>query len=91
MDVHLFILDQIRFECMRRLDWITGFAGEQYPLVTLVLECDSIKPGFQPFFPDLKSTHPKYEDFMRLGKMDGESVLRREIPRAIETFLARLK
>ncbi|MBF0549517.1 MAG: hypothetical protein HQK60_03175 [Deltaproteobacteria bacterium] len=91
MDIHLFILDQIRFECMRRLDWVTGFAGEQYPLVTMVLECDSIKPGFQPPFPELHSTHPKYEDFIRLGKMEGESVLRREIPRAIETFLERLK
>ena len=30
VDLHLFLADQIRFEMMRRLKWITGFEGAKY-------------------------------------------------------------
>ena len=43
VDLHLFLADQVRFEMMRRLKWITGFEGIKYSILQMIQEFDRIK------------------------------------------------
>ncbi len=86
LDANLFFIDQIRWECMRRLGWLTGFPGEEYPLVELIMDCREIKAGFSPPFPRLAPSHPDYDEFLRRGNLDGESLVRGLIPAALAAF-----
>ena len=35
VDLHLFLADQVRFEMMRRLNWVTGFEGIRYSILAV--------------------------------------------------------
>jgi hypothetical protein len=48
LDVTIFLGDQFRWECMRRLGWVHGFPGETYPLVDLIVDSDKIKSEYRP-------------------------------------------
>ena len=43
VDIHLFLADQLRFEMMRRLEWILSFEGGNYSILEMVQEFDNIK------------------------------------------------
>ena len=83
LDIYFFVADQIRWECMRRLGWVQGFAGEQYTLIELVVHHQDIKNKYQPKYPQLNQTHPDYEVFRKREQFEGEVVVRRLIPAAI--------
>ena len=87
LDISLFLLDQIRFECMRRLGWLTGFAGERYALLELAANCSKIRDGFSPPFPSALPAIPNYEEYQSLPPSDHEIFIRKQIPLAIDTFL----
>jgi len=36
IDLHLFLLDRIRFEYMKRLGWLANYPGEEFTLVELI-------------------------------------------------------
>ena len=90
LDASLFLIDQIRWECLRRLNWIHGFPGEIYPMAILILERIKIQMEFQPKFPELNQGHPQYFEFRRRRDLDGEAMLRAMIPAAIAGFSQRL-
>ncbi|MBW2063069.1 MAG: hypothetical protein JRI95_16115 [Deltaproteobacteria bacterium] len=83
LDVYFFLADQVRWECMRRLGWVKGFAGEEYSLVELILNYKEIKSQFSPKYPRLTETHPDYEEFMQHQQLEGEAMVRRLIPIAL--------
>ncbi len=89
MDVALFLIDQIRWECLRRIDWILGFPAENYPLVNLILDYELIKAQFDPPYPQLSETHPRYQEFITRREMDGEAMIRSMIPAALAAFTKR--
>ncbi len=90
LDISLFILDQIRFECMRRLGWITGFAAEYYPLVELITRFDEIKDQYANQTPLVLESNPDYMAYQQIFHSDREMFIRRQIPTAISSFLRSL-
>jgi len=86
LEASLFLVDQIRWECMRRLGWVEGFAGEKYPLVHLIMKYRTLKSEFNPPFPGLKKNQPRYEEFIKRREVDGEAMIRGLIPIALAAF-----
>lgn len=86
IDQYLFILDRIRFECMKRLGWIEAYPGEDYPLVEMVLQFDRVAPGLQAEIPRLSAGHPGYDEYRRLSTFDREAFVRKLIPKALKAI-----
>jgi len=86
IDQYLFILDRIRFECMKRLGWIESYPGEDYALVEIVLQFEQVAPGLQAEIPRLSSGHPGYDEYRRLSTFDREAFVRKLIPKAIKAI-----
>lgn len=91
LDASLFVLDQVRFECMRRLGWITHFPGEVHSILRLVLNCSEIRSSFTPRFPDVTQNNPNYSEYLNTYPDDRETFVRRQISRAVETFVGRIE
>ena len=86
MDIHLFLLDQARFEMMRRLNWLHRYPGERYSLLSMVLDFDHIRAECRGKVPELAVTHPDYEHFRRLITREKECFIRRLLPAALAAF-----
>jgi hypothetical protein len=84
MDLHLFLLDRVRFECMKRLGWLETYPGEEFTLVELILQFDRLIPGLQAKIPLLSRDHPDYTHFSTASAFDREAVVRRLIPKLIK-------
>ena len=83
IDRYLLLLDQIRFECMKRLGWLVSYPGERIPLVELVLAFDRLTPGIQAGIPVLSPECKDYDLFCALTPIEREIFIRKLIPRAI--------
>ncbi|MBW1711011.1 MAG: hypothetical protein JRG97_14785 [Deltaproteobacteria bacterium] len=83
LDIYFYIADQIRWECMRRLGWVEGFAGEEYSVAELIFNYKDIKSTFSPRYPQLTESHPNYEEFIKNRQFEGEAIVRRLIPVAL--------
>ena len=90
MDVHLFLIDQVRFELMRRLGWVTSFPGENYTLFEMVQAFETIgaEAGQKPVA--LSESHPDFNAYNKLHSKDKQAFIRRKIVKAIEEFGTRL-
>jgi hypothetical protein len=86
LDVHLFILDQIRFEMMFRLQWLENFIGNRFPLFDMVVGFQRIRSACQKHPPKLAKSHPDYEAYSLLIDRDKQVFIRRMLPLALETF-----
>jgi hypothetical protein len=84
IDRYLFLLDRIRFECMRRLGWIDHYPGQELSIVELVTRFEEVAPGFQAKIPALSSTHPDYKQFCSLNAFDRETFIRGLIPMVLK-------
>ncbi len=84
IDQYLFLLDRIRFECMKRLGWLDGYPGEEIPLVELVTRFDALGPSLQAKIPVLTRDHPGYLEFASLNTMDRDAFIRKLIPKAVQ-------
>jgi hypothetical protein len=80
MDLHLFLLDRVRFECMKRLGWLETYPGEEFTLVELIVQFERLAPGLQARIPLLSQDHPAYTRFSAANAFDKEGVIRRLIP-----------
>lgn len=86
VEAHLFLADQIRFELMRRLQWITKFICQSCTLLDLLRDSDSLKIQSRERPPDLSTSHAGYHAFQELTYRDKEAFVRRLLPEAIEAF-----
>ena len=91
MDLHLFLADQVRFELMRRLGWLSGFPGEKYSLLEMVQEFDTVNASCKSSPPELSESHPNYPVYKGLNRMDKEASVRRMLPEAFECFKKRFE
>lgn len=91
MDIAIFLLDQLRFECMRRLGWIEGYSFMTIPLIDLITDFSPSSLAANNQTPALSPSHPRYQEYLRQYDMDRAAFLRRLIPDAIETFKRRLQ
>jgi hypothetical protein len=91
MDIAIFLLDQLRFECMRRLGWIEGYDTAAIPMVDLISDFGSGSAVGENVTPGLSASHPRYQEYVDEYDMDRGAFLRRLIPEAIETFQKRVQ
>lgn len=86
LDIHLFLADQIHFEMMWRLGWLSAHCGSQYPLFAMVREFDDVQKACQDQPPQLSTTHPGYAEYKTLVHRDQQVFIRRLLPSALEVF-----
>ncbi len=91
MDITLFVLDQLRFEAMRRLGWITQHPLADVPLIEMIDLFAERYAATQHWTPPLAESHPRYADYCAAFEGDRDVFLRRMIPELIETFEERVK
>ena len=84
IDRYLFILDRIRFECMKRLGWLDSYPGEDLSLVEMVARFEEIAPALHARIPTLSKEHPAYETYASLNSFDQETFIRKLIPKALK-------
>lgn len=87
MDVTFFLLDQCRFEVMRRLGWLEDYPTLHVPMVDLVTSFRDTFPRERHTAPSLSPGHPGFEQYEKLFGGDRAAYVRRLIPGAIEEFL----
>jgi hypothetical protein len=88
IDEYLFLLDMIRFECMKRLGWLESYPGEDISLAELIIRFEKLAPHLQAKVPILDKRHPSFEKFKNMDTIDKESFVRKMIPKAIGEFQA---
>ena len=91
IDISIYLLDQLRFECMRRLDWLTGECTAHRPIVQLIEQYPTLTGDDRKAIPTLSVSHPSYGTYERLSDFDKETFVRKQIPTAIEEFKRGLK
>jgi len=84
IDQYLFLLDRIRFECMKRLGWLKSYPGEEFALVELITGFETLAPGIQAKVPLLSQDRPGYEKYTTMSAFDKETFVRKLIPRALQ-------
>ncbi len=84
IDRYLFLLDHIRFECMKRLKWLEKYPGEETTLVELIVNFDKLAPNLQADAPLLSPHHPGYNEYQDLTPFDKEVFIRKLIPQALD-------
>jgi hypothetical protein len=86
VDLHLFLADQVRFEMMRRLKWITGFEGVKYSILEMIQAFDKVKENCRVNPPKLSASDSDYDEYIRLTTGDKEVFIRRKLQEALEAF-----
>ena len=89
MDMAIFLIDQIRFECMRRLGWIESYQTINTSLVDIISDFADWHSSGQAYTPALAPDHPRYGEYQKEFDTDRMAFVRRLIPEAIETFQQR--
>jgi len=86
VDLHLFLADQVRFEMMRRLKWISDFEGLKYSILEMVQEATRVKEICRKNPPELAGSNAAYAEYHQLTTGDKEVFIRRMLPQALEAF-----
>jgi len=87
LDAHLLLSDQLRFEALLRLGWLSSYPGQELPLVLTVLEPESILRSKVRL--EMPPDHPDFAEFKLRRETDGQVVVRRLIPQGSKIFIQR--
>ena len=90
VDLHLYLADQIRFELMHRLRWITGFEGQKYSILEMIQNYNSVRQSCRANPPELSAANSAYSEYIQLTPGDKEVFIRRMLQEALEAFKKRL-
>jgi len=90
MDIHLFLADQVRFEMMHRLGWLTGFSVEAYSILDMVHDFQRIRAECKDKAPALSDADPDFEAYEKLVTGDKHALVRRRLRQALEAFGSKL-
>jgi hypothetical protein len=91
VDIHLFLADQMRFEMMRRLEWLDDLPCQNHSIIHMVQAFDEVKSTCSGQPPGLSPSHPGYSAYMKLTTRDKQVFIRQMLREALEKFQARLK
>jgi hypothetical protein len=86
MDITLFLLDQLRFEAMRRLGWVEDHPTFHAHLVDLVEQFTGRFSAIRNQTPPLSPGHPRYREYAETYEGDRSAFVRRLIPQVLEVF-----
>jgi hypothetical protein len=90
LDIYFLLIDQVRFECMRRLGWIEEIPFGDKPLIALVQNYSQGNYNALTAPPKLSRQHPSYPLYAGLSEMEKGVFVRRNIPEAIQAFKERI-
>ena len=90
IDGSIYLLDQLRFESMRRLGWLVSNYGQHLPIVELVEQYSHLGLQGRTSIPLLSTSHPKYAMYQKCSDFDKETFVRKLIPEAIDEFKTRI-
>ena len=90
VDIHLFLADQMRFEMMRRLGWLSTFEGGKYSLLKMVQDFEKVKTKCRQHPPILVKSNPSHKTYTQLTIGDKEVFIRRMLQEALDAFKERL-
>ena len=91
VDIHLFLADQIRFEMMRRLEWLDILPCQNISIIIMVQDFDRVKTECRDNPPELAPSHPGYKSYQKLATRDKEVFVRQMLREALEKFAERLE
>ena len=91
IDNSIYLLDQLRFESMRRLGWLVSSYQQFLPIIELVEQCSHLGQQARAPIPALSTSHPKYQTYQKSPDMEKETFVRKLIPEAIEEFKSRIQ
>jgi hypothetical protein len=91
LDIYFLLIDQVRFECMRRLGWVEEIPYGDHPLITLIQDCSRGHYNTLTAAPGLSPDHPDYPEYARLSKLDQGVFVRKAIPEAIRIFKKKIE
>lgn len=86
IDKALFLLDQLRFEVMRRLNWVRPSSFAAVPMVELIENFTTTYASMKNHTPQLLEHHPRYSEYQKLFEADRAVFIRRLVPDALEAF-----
>jgi hypothetical protein len=90
LDIYFLLIDQVRFECMRRLGWVHDIPLGLTPIIRLIREYKNDRSPVLSTPPMLAPNHPAFLEFSLLSKIEQQSFIRRMIPEAVKQFQARV-
>ena len=83
MERSLFLLDRMRFEYMKRLEWLESYPGEEFSVVELVTLYEEVAPRLQAQTPNLRRGHPDFARYRTMNAIQKETLVRELIPKAL--------
>ena len=83
LDRHLFLLDRVRFEYMKRLGWLDSYAGEEFTVVEVITKFEDLAPGLQAKTPLLHEDHLQYGEYCKMTPFEKEEFIRKLISKAL--------
>jgi len=90
-DITLFLLDQVRFEAMRRLGWVESSPVFRVPIPDLIEHFTTVYSTMKNHTPELHSSHPRYREYREVFEGDRPVFVRKLLPDALESFRERDK
>lgn len=86
MDIAIFLLDQFRFEAMRRLGWLEDAPLFDTPIFDAIEQYTTRFASISHQAPRLSTSHPQFEEYEKAFESDRHAVVRRLIPEALEIY-----
>ena len=86
IDQYLFLLDRIRYEGMKRLDWLTHYPGEDIPMVEMVTRFEILAPNLQAQIPIMNPGFEGSKEFFAVTTFEKEGAVRKLIPRLLQVL-----
>ena len=90
VDRHLFLADHVRFEIMRRLNWITRYPCQERPLVDMIENFYAAQKEMLASAPVLSTNQPTASIYRKLTVREKQVHVRQMLMGALEAFGARL-
>lgn len=86
MDMYFYLTDQIRFECMRRIGWVSHIPESTRSIIEIIIRIDRHSATTLMAPPVLTFNHPGYLEAREAGTLEYSEIARKFIPEALETF-----
>lgn len=90
MDVYFVIMDQIHFECMRRLGWVESIPWAEKSIMDQIIEARNLLSPFLLKPPAMTPGHPAFNEITGGDDFDYGRLLRMHIPDAWKAFRNRM-
>lgn len=86
LNAYFFVTDQARFECMRRLGWVSSIPRGDQPIIESVIQSDSYSYADLMETPAPTPAHPSYQEDARCNGLDRAALVRKVSPDAVQLF-----